>query len=58
MTCCLPGAGVHDVVQRYKQVVKGTGKEALVMVHVGVNDVGRVGSEELVSRYRELLREV
>ena len=58
MTCCLPGAGVKDVVERFSGVVKGTGKEALVMVHVGVNDVGRVGSEELLNRYRELLREV
>ena len=45
MTCCLPGAGVQDVVERYKKVVKGTGKEALVVLHVGVNDVGRVRSE-------------
>ena len=29
-----------------------------MVVHVGVNDVGRVRSEELVGRYRELLREV
>ena len=39
-------------------MVEGTGKEALVVVHVGVNDVGRVRSEELVERYRELLREI
>lgn len=58
MTCCLPGAGVRDVAQRYKKVVKGTGKEALVVVHVGVNDVGRVASEELETRYRDLLREI
>ena len=57
MTCCLPGAGVQDVVERYKKVVNGTGKEALVVVHVGVNNVGRVRSEELVDRYRELLRD-
>ena len=58
MTCCLPGAGVKDVVERYRGIVKGTGEEALVVVHVGVNDVRRVRSEELVERYRELLREV
>ena len=58
MTCCLPGAGVQDVVERFRRVVKGTGKEALVVVHVGVNDVGRVGSEELLGRYKELLREI
>ena len=50
MTCCLPGTGVQDVVERYKRVVEGTGKEALLVVHVGVNDVGRVRTEELVDR--------
>ena len=30
MTCCLPGAGVRDVVERYGRIVKGTGKEAVV----------------------------
>ena len=39
-------------------VVKGTGKEALVMVHVGVNDFGKVGCGELLNKYRKLLREV
>ena len=50
MTCCLPGAGVLDVVERYRRIVEGTGKEALVVVHVRVNDVGRVRSEELTDR--------
>ena len=58
MTCCLPGAGVQDVVERFGKVVEGTGKDAVVVVHVGVNDVSRVGSEELVDRYRDLLREM
>ena len=58
MTCCLPGAGVKDVAERYRRVVEGTGKEAVVVVHVGVNDIGRVGSVELVARYRELLRQI
>ena len=46
------------MVERYKKVVEGTGKEALLVVHVGVNDVGRVRSEELMLGYRELLREI
>ena len=29
-----------------------------MVVHVELNDVGRVKSEELLLRYRELLREV
>ena len=58
MSCCLPGAGVKDVADRFSRIVKGTGEEALVVVHVGVNDVRKVRSEELVARYRELLRKV
>ena len=58
MTYCLLGAGVQDVVERYGRVVEGTGKEALMVVYVGVNNVGRVRSEELMDRYRKLLREV
>ena len=57
-TCCLPGAGVKDVVSRFKQMVKGTSEEAVVVVHVGVNDVGKMGSEELYTWYRELMREM
>ena len=49
---------VKDVVERYGGIVKGTEKEAVVVVHVELNDVGRVKSEELLLRYRELLREV
>ena len=44
MMCCLPGTRVQDVVERYRRVVEGSGKEALVVVHV--------------DRYRELLREI
>ena len=28
-TCCLPGAGVQDVVERYRRIVEGTRWEAL-----------------------------
>ena len=49
---------MKDVVERYGRIVKGTRKEAVVVIHVRVNDVGRVKSEELLLRYRELLREV
>ena len=48
MTCCLPGTGVQDMIERYKRVVERTGKKALVVVHMGMNDVGRIRSEELV----------
>ena len=41
---------MKEVVERYGGIVKGTEKEAVVVVHVGVNDGGRVKSEELLMR--------
>ena len=42
--------------RRSREIQEGIGREALVVVHVGVNDVGRVRSQELVDRYRVLPR--
>lgn len=35
---------------RHERIVAGSGVDAVVMVHVGLNDVGRVRSEELLRR--------
>ena len=53
----LPGAGIHDVRNRVASVV-GPGKEGAVLVHVGTNDVDKKGSEEVMGRYQELVREL
>ena len=37
------------------RMVAGTGRDAVVVVHVGTNDVMNVRSEELVARYKDLL---
>ena len=54
---CLPGAGIQDVRNRVASVV-GPGKGGAVLVHVGTNDVDKKGSEEVMGRYRELVREL
>ena len=52
-----PGAGIQDVRNRVASVV-GPGKGGAVLVHVGTNDVDKKGSEEVMGRYRELVREL
>ena len=58
MRVCLPGAGVKDISDRYDRIVRGSSKEAIVVVHVGVNDIGKVRSVELVKRYREIIGKI
>ncbi|KAG0729702.1 hypothetical protein GWK47_029815 [Chionoecetes opilio] len=55
---CYPRASVQDVTDRLDKVMVGTGKEAVVVVHVGGNDVGKARSEELVTKYKALLEKV
>ena len=54
---CLPGAGIQDVRNRVASVV-GPGKRGAVLFQVGTNDVDKKGSEEVMGRYRELVREL
>ena len=58
MRVCLPGAGVNDMIERYENLVKGTERDAVVVMHVGINDIKKVRSEELVSKFRELLEKI
>ena len=55
---CFPGARVQDVADRLDRLMVGTGKDAVVVLHVGGNDVGRTRSEELIGRYRNMLEKV
>ena len=57
MRICLPSAGIQDVRNRAASVV-GPGKGGTVLVHVGTNDLDKKGSEEVMGRYRELVREL
>ena len=52
---CLPGAGVNDVCERYDRLVSGCERDPVVITHVGVNDVKKVGTCELRQRYKRLI---
>lgn len=45
---CLLGAGVVSITDGLNRTVTGTDKDVVVMIHVGVNDIGRRWSEDLV----------
>ena len=55
MRVCLPGAGVSDVCERYDRLVSGCERDAVVITHVGVNDVKKVGTCELREQYKRLV---
>ena len=59
---CLPGAGIQAVRNRVTSVVGpgegGGGGGGGVLVHVGTNHVDKKGSEEVIGRYRQLVREL
>ena len=52
---CFPGAGIGDVSVRVEECMAGEGVKPVVCLHMGGNDVGRLGSEELLRRFREAL---
>ena len=52
---CYPGAGVADVEERLDRVVRGSGENTTVLIHVGSNDVSKFHSEELLNRYKKLV---
>ena len=52
--CNFEGAGVRDIEGRVNYIVPGHGRKKLVVVHRGVNDVGKVYSEVLKNKYRIL----
>ena len=53
---CYPGARVRDVADRLDDVLAGSSEGCIVIVHVGVNDVGDGRSVETVEQYRRLLQ--
>uniref|UniRef100_A0A8C4QGC4 SGNH hydrolase-type esterase domain-containing protein n=1 Tax=Eptatretus burgeri TaxID=7764 RepID=A0A8C4QGC4_EPTBU len=52
--CSFEGAGVRDIEGRVNNIVSGHGRKKLLVVHLGVNDVGKVYSEVLKNRHRIL----
>ena len=39
--CCLPGAQVGDILDRVDKLLARAGRDPVVMVHVGTNDIGK-----------------
>ncbi|XP_055498906.1 uncharacterized protein LOC129701618 [Leucoraja erinacea] len=54
IVCCLPGARIQDVTDRVQKILKGEGEHPEVVVHVGINDVGKKGMNILQRDFREL----
>ncbi|XP_053863862.1 uncharacterized protein LOC128825399 [Malaclemys terrapin pileata] len=52
--CCLPGAKIHDVDLRLKRILKGAGKNPLIILHVGTNDTARFSLERIKGDYARL----
>lgn len=53
---CFPGAGIQDVAERIRQMVRGeAADEVLVVHHVGVNDVCRLSSGAVLRKIAELV---
>lgn len=53
---CLPGAKVADITRNLDSLLERTGKEPVVVVHVGTNDVGKAKQSVLEAKFRLLGR--
>ena len=52
--CCLPGARVQDISSGLQRNLEWEGKNPVVVVHVGTNDIGRTGTKVLRREYEKL----
>ena len=43
MVCCLPRAGVKNVLEQVQDVLEGEGEQPVVVVHIGTNDIDKKG---------------
>ena len=53
---CIPGASVDDVAEAVDTVVEGVPANGIVIIHAGTNDLVRTRSEELMEKYRRMIR--
>uniref|UniRef100_K7EW49 SGNH hydrolase-type esterase domain-containing protein n=1 Tax=Pelodiscus sinensis TaxID=13735 RepID=K7EW49_PELSI len=54
--CCLPGAKIRDVELRLKRIIKGAGRNPLIIFHVGTNDTAKFSLERIKGDYARLGR--
>ena len=55
MRVCLPGAKLKDLSDNFDDVVRGSSRGSVLILHGGVNDVGNTLSEELIDTYRTVI---
>ena len=53
---CIPGGGVDDVIAAVDAVSSQAPENTTYVIHVGTNDVQRTRSEELLDKYRKMMR--
>ena len=53
---CIPGGGVDDVTSAVEEVSKLAPACTTYIIHVGTNDVQRTRSEELMSKYKNMIK--
>ena len=53
---CIPGGGVDDVTAAVEEVTMQAPANTKYIIHVGTNDVQHTRSEELLSKYRNMIK--
>ena len=52
----MPGASLGDITDAVEDMTKDATNNTLYVIHAGTNDVQRTRSEELLQKYREMIR--
>ena len=53
---CIPGGGVQDVIDSVNEVTDQAPATTTYVIHVGTNDIQRFRSEELLDKYRQMIK--
>ena len=54
---CYPGAGLDDITAVCDDVTSDSASSTLYVLHAGTNDVGSTRSEELLEKYRRMIKQ-
>ena len=53
---CIPGGGVQDITDSVNEVADQAPANTTYVIHVGTNDIQRYRSEELLDKYRQMIK--
>ncbi|XP_053898073.1 cytosolic Fe-S cluster assembly factor NUBP1 isoform X1 [Malaclemys terrapin pileata] len=56
--CCLPGARIHDVMERLPRLIKPSDRYPFLLLHVGTNDTAKNDLEQITADYVALGRRI